>query len=88
MTVLFFSTISALCWKIRKRNRGMEEKAQEDKQKIVAAEARLMKLQTKNRALVEENTQLRQILQQIQVTNVDIIKIQSMIKPDLKHVLP
>lgn len=66
----------------------MEEKAQEDKQKIVAAEARLMKLQTKNRALVEENTQLRQILQQIQVTNVDIIKIQSMIKPDLKHVLP
>lgn len=66
----------------------MEEKAQEDKQKIVAAEARLMKLQTKNRALVEENTQLRQILQQIQATNVDIIKIQSMIKPDLKHVLP
>lgn len=49
----------------------MEDKAQEDKQKISAAEARLTKLQTKNRALVEENTQLRQILQQIQVRNVD-----------------
>lgn len=56
---------------MRQRNRFMEDKAQEEKQKIAAAEVRLTKLQTKNRALVEENTQLRQILQQIQVTNGD-----------------
>lgn len=45
----------------------MEERAQEEKQKTTAAEAKVAKLQVKNRALNEENTQLRQILQQIQV---------------------
>lgn len=45
----------------------MEERAQEEKQKTTAAEAKVAKLQVKNRGLNEENTQLRQILQQIQV---------------------
>ena len=45
----------------------MEERAQEEKQKATAAEAKVVKLQAKVKNLNEENTQLRQILQQIQV---------------------
>lgn len=45
----------------------MEERAQEEKQKATAAETKMAKLQAKNKMLSEENTQLRQILQQIQV---------------------
>lgn len=45
----------------------MEERAQEEKKKTTAAEAKVAKLQAKNRALNDENSHLRQILQQIQV---------------------
>ena len=45
----------------------MEERALEEKQKVTAAEAKMVKLQAKNKNLNDENTQLRQILQQIQV---------------------
>ena len=52
---------------VRQRHRLMEERAQEEKQKATAAEAKVVKLQAKVKNLNEENTQLRQILQQIQV---------------------
>ncbi|CAM9952899.1 unnamed protein product, partial [Laminaria digitata] len=52
--------------RVRQRHRLMEERAQEEKQKATAAEAKMVKLQGKNKSLNEENTQLRQILQQIQ----------------------
>ena len=51
---------------MKQRNRLMEERSQEEKQKTSAAEAKVAKLQARNRTLTEENTQLRQILQQIQ----------------------
>lgn len=40
----------------------------EEKQKTSAAEAKVAKLQAKNKSLNDENTKLRQILQQIQVS--------------------
>lgn len=45
----------------------MEDRAAEEKQKASVAEAKVVKLQAKNKSLTEDNTQLRQILQQIQV---------------------
>lgn len=45
----------------------MEERAEDEKSKATAAEARASKLQARVRALTEENIQMRQILQQIQV---------------------
>lgn len=52
----------------------MEDRVQEEKSKVTAAEGRTSKLQAKfreltekNRALGDENTQLRQILQQLHV---------------------
>lgn len=45
----------------------MEDRAAEEKQKTAASEAKVAKLQAKNKFLNEENTKLKQILQQIQV---------------------
>lgn len=46
----------------------MEDRAAEEKQKATVAEAKVAKLQSKNKSLSDDNTQLRQILQQIQVS--------------------
>ncbi|CBJ48394.1 hypothetical protein Esi_0002_0183 [Ectocarpus siliculosus] len=52
--------------RVRQRHRLMEDRAAEEKQKTAASEAKVAKLQAKNKFLSEENTKLKQILQQIQ----------------------
>lgn len=53
----------------------MEDRAAEEKQKALAAEAKATKLQAKNKILNDDNTQLRQILQQIQVSRMATLEI-------------
>lgn len=53
---------------VKQRHRLMEDRVAEEKQKTSAAEAKAAKLQAKNKSLSDENTKLRQILQQIQVS--------------------